>query len=71
MESHQRFRDKFALKFPLLADTEHKVCEAYGVWKNPGISRQTFIIGTDGKILHHFPKVGPAEHAKAILALLA
>ena len=68
--SHEKFKSKFQLTFPLLADKGHKVCELYGVWKNPGISRQTFIIGGDGRITHHFPKVSPAEHAQEILALL-
>src|SRR3989337_2924081 len=53
VDSHQKFRDKYELTFPLLADTEHKVAEAYGVYGKKefrgheymGIDRATFIIG--------------------------
>jgi peroxiredoxin Q/BCP len=73
--SHQKFRDKHGLPFPLLADIEGKACEAYGVWKEKsmygrkymGIERSTFVIGPTGKIEKIYPKVKVPGHAKAIL----
>lgn len=78
VKSHAKFRDKFQLPFPLLADTEHRVAEEYGVWKEKsmygnkywGNERTTFVIGEDGRIEHVFPKVKPDEHAEQVLAVL-
>ena len=72
--SHQKFRDKHTLPFPLLADTEHIVSERYGVWSTKtfmgreymGVDRATFIISPDGKIAKVFPQVKPAGHALEI-----
>jgi peroxiredoxin Q/BCP len=52
------------------------VCDLYGVWDEqgkwgPGIKRQTFVVGTDGKVEKFYEKVAPAEHAAQILADLA
>ena len=77
-ESHQKFKKKFDLNFPLLADTDRKVIEAYEVWKEKsmygrkymGIERTTFIIGKDGKISHIFPKVKVAEHSDEVIEAL-
>lgn len=77
--SHVKFRDKFQLPFPLLADPEHTVAQAYGAWgeksmygrKYMGILRSTFIIGGDGRITHVFPKVTPKGHAAEVLEALA
>ena len=77
--SHKKFKDKFDLNFPLLADTDRKIIEAYDVWKEKsmygrkymGIERTTFVIGKDGKITHIFPKVKVAEHADEVLEALA
>ena len=63
VESHKKFKDKFSLNFPLLADPERKAIEDYGTWKEKsmygkkymGIERTTFIIDGDGKISHIFP----------------
>ncbi len=74
-----KFKQKFHLNFPLLADQEHKVAEAYGAWgeksmygkKYMGILRSTFIVGKDGKIAKVFPKVSPKGHAEEVLAALA
>jgi peroxiredoxin Q/BCP len=74
VESHQKFKKKFELNFPLLADTDREIIEAYDVWKEKsmygrkymGIERTTFIIGKDGKVTHIFPKVKVAEHADAV-----
>lgn len=79
VESHQKFKKKFDLNFPLLADTDRKVIEAYDVWKEKsmygrkymGIERTTYVIGKDGKISHIFPKVKVAEHAEEVLEALA
>lgn len=73
--SHRKFKDKFSLPFPLLADTDHKVAERYGVWgeksmygrKYQGILRTTFLIGPDGRIARVFEKVKPAGHAAEVL----
>lgn len=78
VKSHQKFRDKFDLPFTLLADEDHAVADAYGVWKEKsmygkkywGNERTTFIIDEDGRIAHVLPKVKPEEHADQILELL-
>jgi peroxiredoxin Q/BCP len=77
--SHAKFRDKFGLNFPLLADEDHSVCEAYGVWKEKsmygrkfmGIERSTFLIGEDGKVLEVWRKVTPKGHAEMLQDVLA
>lgn len=77
-KSHAKFKEKFGLPFPLLADEGHKVCEAYGVWgrkkmmgrEYDGVFRTTFLIGKDGKIEKVFENVKPPEHSKEILALV-
>ena len=76
--SHLQFKKKFALPFPLLADEDHAVAEAYGAWgeksmygrKYNGILRMTFIIGENGKIEKVFPKVKPKGHAAEVLAAI-
>lgn len=72
--SHQAFRDKYALNFPLLSDPGHRVAEQFGVWavkKNgtEGIHRTTFVI-KDGKVLRVFTEVKPEGHAAQVLAAL-
>jgi peroxiredoxin Q/BCP len=76
--SHVRFRDKFNLPFPLLADPDHAVSDNYGVWGKKtfagheymGVDRATFIIDPEGKLAKVFPKVSPAGHALEILSAL-
>jgi thioredoxin-dependent peroxiredoxin len=76
--SHQKFRQKYSLPFPLLADTDHSVAAAYGAWgkksmygrEYEGILRSTFIIDAAGVIRHIFPKVKPKGHAAEVLAAL-
>lgn len=76
--SHRRFRDKYGLNFPLLADVDHAVAEAYGVWveksmygrKYMGIERSTFLIGEDGTVLEAWRKVKPEAHAEMVAAAL-
>jgi len=73
-----RFKEKYGLPFTLLADEDHKIAEAYGVWKLKknygreymGIERTTFIIGKDGKIARVFPKVKVDGHVDEVLAAL-
>ncbi len=74
----KKFDDKFGLRFPLLADEDHKVAEAYGVWVQKsmygrtytGNERSTFVIGPDGKIKEVLRKVKPAEHDDLVLRAL-
>ena len=76
--SHGKFKGKYQLPFPLLADVDHAVAEAYGAWgeksmygrKYQGILRTTFVIGTDGRIEKVFQKVKPKGHAAEVLAAL-
>ena len=61
-----------------MADPDHAIAEAYGVWKEKsmygkkymGIERTTFLVGADGKIAKVFPKVKPEGHAEQVLAAL-
>ena len=77
-KSHTKFKGKFNLPFPLLADDGHRVAEAYGVWgekKNygrtyMGIRRTTFLIGSDGKVLRVFENVRSNGHSREILEAL-
>ena len=77
--SKAKFAAKHDLNFPLLADEDSKVAEAFGVWKEKsmygktymGISRETFLIGPDQKIAAHWPKAAGSEsHAEEVLAKL-
>ena len=78
VESHKKFKNKYELNFPLLSDTDKKVVEAYGVWKEKsmygktymGIERTTVIIDKQGKISHIFPKVKVEEHYDEVLDAL-
>lgn len=73
--SHQAFVDKFGLKVMLLADTDGKLCNDYGVWqekekngvKKMGIVRSTFIIDKQGKLVDVEYGVNPDGHAQAVL----
>ena len=73
-----KFDDKYGLGFPLLADEDHAVAEAYGVWveksmygrKYMGNERTTFVIGPDGVIKDVFRSVKPAEHDQLVLGAL-
>ena len=77
--SHARFRAKHALPFRLLADEDHRVAEAFGVWVEKGVPRRsrmgvertTFVIGPDGRVEEVFPSVKPAEHVRQLLGALA
>jgi len=78
MESHEKFRDKHELNFPLLSDQTADVAKMYGVWKEKnlygrktwGVARTTFWIGPDGRIKKIWKKVDTAKHAEEVLAAL-
>ncbi len=75
-KSHQNFKTKHNLPFPLLADTEKKLIESYGVWGEKkmmgrtymGIHRVTFVINESGRIEKIYTKVKSKEHTEQILA---
>lgn len=79
VKSHVKFKQKFQLPFPLLADEGHKVCDLYGVWgpkkfmgkSYEGVLRTTFLIDADGKIVKVFENVRPAEHSREVLSALS
>lgn len=74
-----KFDDKYGLGYPLLADTEHAVAEAYGVWKEKslygkkymGIERSAFLIGADGKVEHAWYKISPKDTPLKLLEALS
>jgi len=74
-KKHNRFKLKYSLPFTLLADTDHKVCELYGVWgkkkmmgrEYDGVFRTTFLIDPAGKILKFFKNVKPDQHSAQVL----
>ena len=76
LKSHDKFRGKYELPFTLLADEDHAVADAYGVWKEKsmygrkymGIERTTFVIDTAGKLAAIFPKVKVDGHSEEVLA---
>jgi peroxiredoxin Q/BCP len=78
VKSHKKFKEKFKLPFPLLADEKHSVCESYGVWGKKkymgkeymGVQRTTFLINEKGLITHVFENVKPAQHSSEIIAEL-
>jgi thioredoxin-dependent peroxiredoxin len=78
VKSHRSFIEKQNLPFPLIADTDKKIVNAYGVWVEKsmmgrlgfGTERTTFVIGPDQKIKAIFPKVKPKEHVAQLLAVL-
>jgi peroxiredoxin Q/BCP len=75
----KKFHDKQSLNFLLLADAEHSVCEAYGVWAEKsmygrtywGALRSTFVIDGEGIVRHVIPKASPKSHDDEVLAALA
>lgn len=75
VNSHKKFEDKYELPFPLIADTDKKIIEKYGVWgeknmygkKSMGLMRTTYLIDEEGKILKVFKRPKTKEHAEEIL----
>ena len=76
--SHVKFKDKFKLNFPLLADLDHKVAEKFGAWREKnmygnikmGIVRSTFLIGADGVIKKVWRSVKVDGHDEAVITAL-
>ncbi|MDB4884421.1 MAG: alkyl hydroperoxide reductase/Thiol specific antioxidant/Mal allergen [Gemmatimonadetes bacterium] len=79
VKSHVKFRDKYQLPFPLLADVGHSVADQYGVWQEKsmygktywGNMRTTFVVGADGRIARVFEKVNPEGHAAEVAEVVA
>ena len=79
VRSHVRFREKYALPYPLLSDEGHHVADAYGVWvlkkamgrEYEGVERSTFVIGPDGRVEHVLAQVKPDEHVDQLMGVLA
>jgi peroxiredoxin Q/BCP len=77
--AHKKFETKYKLPFTLLADTDHAIADAYGVWgekkfmgrKYMGVHRTTFLIDEKGKIKKVFEKVKPEDHASEVLEAFA
>jgi len=77
--SHAKFKKKFQLPFPLLADEGHKVCDLYGVWgpkksfgkEYDGVIRTTFLLDGNGNIVNVFENVRPSEHSAEVLSTLS
>lgn len=75
VKSHKKFVEKYGLTFPLLADEDKKVVNAYGVWglkkfmgrEYEGISRTSFLINPEGKIARMYENVKAAAHAEMVL----
>ena len=78
VDSHGRFRDKYGLNFPLLADDGHQVAERYGAWgekvfmgrKSIGIRRSTFLIDREGKVARTWKSVQVDGHDEQVLKAL-
>ena len=76
--SHQKFKVKFSLPFPLISDEDHKIAIAYGTWqeksmygkKYMGIVRSTFVIDGNGLIVQVYEKVKVKGHVDAVLNAL-
>ncbi len=75
VKSHDKFKQKFHLPFPLLSDEDHQIAEAYGAWqeksmygkKYMGIARSTFVIDEKGKIEQIYDKVKVKGHVAELL----
>ena len=78
VKSHVKFKQKYQLPFPLLADEDHQVCNVYGVWglkkfagrEYEGVLRTTFLIDSHGKVAQVFENVRPTEHSAEVLEAL-
>jgi thioredoxin-dependent peroxiredoxin len=78
VQSHAKFKKKYQLPFPLLADVGHKVCSIYGVWGEKkfmgrtfdGVLRTTFLVDAGGRIGRVFERVRPAEHSSEVIGAI-
>lgn len=76
MESHEKFRSKYSLSFPLLSDESADVAKMYGAWKEKnlygrrtwGVARTTYWIGPDGRVKKVYKKIDTEKHGQDILA---
>ena len=76
--SHRKFSEKFSLNFPLLADTDHKMAEEYGAWREKnmygkismGIQRSTFLIDAQGAVVKVWKKVSVDGHDQQVIDAL-
>jgi peroxiredoxin Q/BCP len=79
VESHDKFKKKYGLTFPLVSDEDGKVCEAYGTWveksmygrKYMGIERSTFLLDGEGVVRNVWRKVKVPGHAEEVLKAVA
>lgn len=77
-QSHQKFRDKMGMPYPLVADTDNAVSKKYGVYglksfmgrEYMGVNRSTFLVDKSGKIVKIYKKVKPAGHSREVLDAL-
>jgi peroxiredoxin Q/BCP len=77
-ESHQKFREKTGMPYPLVADTDKEVSKKYGVYglksfmgrEYMGVNRSTFLVDKAGKVVKVYKKVKPAGHSKEVLEAL-
>jgi peroxiredoxin Q/BCP len=78
VESHVKFKEKYKLNFPLLADTDHEVAEKFGAWreknmygkKSMGIQRSTYLIDATGKVAKLWKKVSVDGHDEQVIEAL-
>ena len=76
--SHQRFRNKYGLRFPLLTDADHDVMDAWGAWgektsygrTSVGVLRSTFLLDEDGRVERAWHNVKADGHAASVLSQL-
>ncbi len=76
--SHKKFISKRQLPYPLIADPDKAICQAFGVWvqksmmgkKYMGVERSTFVIDPEGRIKAHLEKVSPLSHTEKLLEIL-
>ena len=77
-KSYTKFKEKFSLPYTLIADEDHAIAEAYGVWgakmnfgrKYMGVLRTTYVIDPNGRVAHVFEKVKPENHAEEVVEAL-
>jgi len=78
LESHRKFKHKNRLPYRLLVDEEHRLAEAFGIWKPKsifgheflGVERTTVILGRDGRVARIFPKVKIPGHVEQVVSAL-
>jgi peroxiredoxin Q/BCP len=79
VKSHQKFRAKYQLPYNLLVDEEHRLCDAYGIWKEKklygvtymGVERTTVVIDSSGRVAKIFPKVQIDGHVAEVAEAVA